>query len=72
MKNKIKHWWCNPDRWTVIVIYIALTAWFIGLFLLNNSLIAWNDTMHKERASTIDLLERHQHMDGIKLPEGGP
>jgi len=76
MRKRIKSWWCNPGRWQMIVIYLALAAWFVGMFIVNNSLIVWNTTMHTEREklqNQIDLLGRHEHINqGVQMPEGGP
>jgi len=74
--ERVKVWWCSPGRWQLLVIYLGLLAWFVGLFMLNGSLITWNNIMHEERTelqNQINLLELHRHLNqGVKLPEGGP
>lgn len=79
MVNKVKSWWCNPGRWTVVLIYIGLAAWFLGMVLVNRTIQsivninqAHNMEMSEERAnlqSQIDFLESQMP---VRFPDGGP
>lgn len=80
MKEKIKLWWCNPGRWTLIVIYLGLVAWFVGMLLVNGAIKnlalsaeMWREEMAEDRAnlqSQIDFLESRPRL--MEFPEEGP
>ena len=77
--DRIVHWWCNPGRGNLLVIFLAVAIIIVGMIWMSitlkglaDSANAWDKEMAMDRAnlqSQIDFLESRMP---LRFPEGGP